>query len=69
MNIGGIKKMTNTCKNQMCIRGDCRTCQYKPELSNLQIETQNAAELLGNLFAGGLVVTAIGLIILTAIYL
>ncbi|HHT9136784.1 MAG TPA: hypothetical protein ACFYEK_05995 [Candidatus Wunengus sp. YC60] len=61
--------MNNTCINQTCIRGDCRTCQYKPELSNLQIETQHAEELLGNLFAGGLVVTAIGLIILTAIYL
>jgi hypothetical protein len=61
--------MTNTCKNQMCIRGDCRTCQYRPERTNLQIETQHAAELLGNMFAGGLVVTAIGLIILTAIYL
>jgi len=62
--------MTNTCKNQMCIRGDCRTCQYKPEnKTNLDMENENAAELLGNLFAGGLVVTAIGLIILTAIYL
>jgi hypothetical protein len=61
--------MTNTCKNQMCIRGDCRRCEYRPERTNLQIETQNAAELLGNLFAGWLVVTAIGLIILTAIYL
>ena len=61
--------MNNTCKNQMCIRGDCRSCEHRPERTNLQIETQHAVELLDNLFAGGLVVTAIGLIILTAIYL
>ena len=62
--------MNNTCKNQMCIRGDCRSCEYRPDnRTNLQIETQHAVELLDNLFAGGLVVTAIGLIILTAIYL
>ncbi len=57
-----------TCHNCWTKR-DCRSCEYRPERTNLQIETQNAEELLGNLFAGGLVVTAIGLIILTAIYL
>jgi len=61
--------MTNTCKNQMCIRGDCRTCEYRPERTNLQIETQNAAELLGNLFAGGLVVVALALLIASFIWL
>jgi hypothetical protein len=62
--------MTNTCIKQTCIRGDCRSCEHRPDnRTNLQIETQHAEALLGNLFAGGLVITAIGLIILTAIYL
>ena len=61
--------MTNTCINQTCIRGDCRTCEHRPERTNLQIETQHAVELLDNLFAGGLTVVAIGLLIASFIWL
>jgi hypothetical protein len=62
------KKMTNTCKNQMCLNGDCRTCPNRP-ISNLEIENKHAAEALNKAFSGLLVVVAIGLIILTTIYL
>ncbi|MFA5752845.1 MAG: hypothetical protein WC910_07250 [Bacteroidales bacterium] len=52
------------------IRGDCRTCEHRPDnRTNLQIETQHAEELLGNLFAGGLTVVAIGLLIASFIWL
>jgi hypothetical protein len=44
-------------------------CEHRPERTNLQIETHHAEALLGNLFAGGLAALAIGLIILTTIYL
>jgi hypothetical protein len=49
-------------------RGDCRTCPNRP-VSNLEIENKHAAEALDKAFSGLLVVVAIGLIILTTIYL
>lgn len=39
------------------------------EKTNLEIETQNAEALLGNLFAGGLIIVAIGLLIASFIWL
>jgi hypothetical protein len=58
--------MNNTCKTQMCINGDCQTCQYR---SNLEIENKNAGEALGYSFAWGIILTAIVLIVATTIYL
>ncbi len=59
----------NTCQN--CHTGKyCRDCELRPDhRSTTDIETQNAAKLMNWMFAWGIVFVAVGLIVLTEIFL
>ena len=57
--------------NNCYTNGNCETCPRRivDNRTTLDVENESAAEMLNWMFAGWLVVAAIGLIILTGLYL